>query len=53
MLKNTQSKIISIICITQIILITLVGVASYKATNKANIYSSWNTSNNNNRNVYI
>ena len=37
MLKNTQSKIISIICITQIILITLVGVASYKATNKANV----------------
>ena len=37
MLKNTQSKIISIICITQIILITLVGVASYKATNKASV----------------
>ena len=37
MLKNTQSKIISIICITQIILITLAGVASYKATNKASV----------------
>ena len=37
MLKNTQSKIISIITITQIILITLIGVASYKATNKISV----------------
>lgn len=37
MLKNTQSKIISIITITQIILIILIGVASYKATNKISV----------------
>ena len=36
MLKNTQSKIILLMCITQIILISIIGVACYKTNTKIN-----------------